>query len=196
LKSSDARDLIERARGAFADNGRGLYSEAAKSVATLTRQHLERYASSHHGTADRLGAPRSGHLEPAAEGTVPVHDNTGFGVSIRSPGIQRARRDLEIRPREKKALTLPLHALAYGRRAADVERTFGLTLFRPNKKGGGKHNILATNMDGKLVALYALVQRARVPKDESMIPTNTQLRQAGADGLRAGFFTQLKMRRA
>jgi hypothetical protein len=196
LESRGARELIARCRRMVADDRREAHGMAAKHVLLLTRQHLERYAAAHHGTADRLGAPRTGHLEKAATETFPTHDGAGFGVSIHSPGIQRARRDLEITPREAKALTIPLHALAYGRRAADVERTFGHSVFIPRKKDGGKANILATKIDGRLVALYALVQRAKVPQDASLMPTDAELRQAAAEGLGRGIMDLIHQGRA
>jgi hypothetical protein len=157
-------------------------ARAAQSVLRLTRGHLKAYADSHHGTASRLGAQPTGHLEKAARNMVAVADGTGFSVTIESPGIQRARRNLTIRPTKRNYLTIPLDALAYGRRVSELKDE-GLVIFRPNKKGGGKHNILATSENGQLRALYALVKEAKVPQDANLLPSDDEIRHSAKVGL-------------
>ena len=75
-----------------------------------------------------------------------------------------------IRPVEKKALTIPVHPMARGKFARELEREQGLELFRPNKKGGGRHDILAANIGGRLVPLYALKKKAVIPRDPQALP--------------------------
>lgn len=61
-----------------------------------------------------------------------------------------------IRAKNAKALTIPIHELARGRRARDLELT-GVAIFRPPGT-----NILATTADdGRLIPLYALVKSVR-----------------------------------
>ena len=182
LESPKLRDYIAR----LMEHARhDLNARAAKSVERLTRAHLNRFAGSHHGTAQKLGAKPTGHLEKAARNINAAADGAGFSVFIESPGIRRARGAFDIVPREKSALTIPLHALAYGNRVSDL-RENGMVIFRPKRKGGGKANILATKeKDGKLLALYALVKRARIPHEPDLLPTDDEIKHAAKVGIAA-----------
>ena len=77
-------------------------------------------------------------------------------------GASRAYHDVTILPRWKRALTIPIHASAYGRQAKDIEG-----LFRPKNK-----NILAKVVNGELVPIFALVKRAFQPQDSTLLPTD------------------------
>ena len=71
-------------------------------------------------------------------------------VNVDIPGISRAYQDVTIRPIRARALTIPIHQSAYGKKAADFN-----DLFKPKGK-----NILARNVGGTLVAMFALSQSA------------------------------------
>ncbi len=149
------------------------------------RTHLARASLSRHSTAARLGASPTGHLEKAAQavrtelapgGIAAGAGNPSVGaVIVESPGIARALRPVRIVPRLARALTIPIHALAYGRRAAEVERLTGERLFRPVRSGGRKTNILAATINGQLVPLYALVRSVTLPHDPGLLPTAPEL---------------------
>ena len=58
--------------------------------------------------------------------------------------------DVEILPRWRQHLTIPLHPMAKGKKAEDIDG-----LFIPKDK-----HILAKVIDGQLVPIFALVKRA------------------------------------
>jgi len=186
--------LLNRAKQMLSDDRREVHGMGAQYLTDLVRAHLASCAQTHHGTAQRLGAKPTGHLEKAARRTSPFHDGAGFGALVESPGITRARGELTITPQKKQWLTIPLHALAYGKRVSEVREN--MPVFRPNKKGGGKHNILATTQNGELVALYALVKSARIPHEPGLLPTDTEIRKAAGEGMKLGFFAALQRGRA
>lgn len=49
------------------------------------------------------------------------------------PGVTRAYHDLDIRPKFRRALTIPMHREAYGKRASSFDNTFVL-----KKKNGSR----------------------------------------------------------
>lgn len=57
-------------------------------------------------------------------------------VEIDVPGVTRAYHDMDIRPRFRRALTIPIHRLSYGKRASSFDDTFML------KKKDGKRFIV------------------------------------------------------
>lgn len=90
-------------------------------------------------------------------------------------------RDLEVTPKRARALTIPVHALAYGRRVAEVSRAH--QVFRPKRRGGKPANYLAAVIDGRLTPLYVLVRRATIRQDRSMLPADDSLGKAAASGM-------------
>lgn len=57
-------------------------------------------------------------------------------VDIDVPGVTRAYHDLDIRPKFRRALTIPIHRSAYGKKASSFDNTFVL------KKKDGKRFIV------------------------------------------------------
>ena len=84
-------------------------------------------------------------------------------VDIESAG--RAYHDVTIRPIHAKNLTIPIHQSAYGKKVSDFN-----DLFKPKGK-----NILARNVNGQLVAMFALAKSAFQKKDSSLMPTDENL---------------------
>lgn len=78
----------------------------------------------------------------------------------------------EIRAKNARALTIPIHRLAQGKRASRLEDE-GYDLFRP--KGT---NILATEQNGELIPLYALVKSVR-QSPEPWWPDDTLVLELG-----------------
>ena len=153
------------------------------------RNHLQNAAPSRHNTASRLGATPTGFLYPLAyNNTTREADASAAAVVISSDpannfdanALRRARGPLRITPKKKKALTIPIHALSYGRSVADLPSS--LAIFRIPKKGGHgeKSNVLGAKIDGKLVGLYALSQGVTVPQDEGLLPTDAELLESAA----------------
>lgn len=57
-------------------------------------------------------------------------------VDIDVPGVTRAYHDMDIRPKFRRALTIPIHRSSYGKRASSFDNTFVL------KKKDGKRFIV------------------------------------------------------
>jgi hypothetical protein len=69
---------------------------------------------------------------------------------------------------------------------AHINRTRGIQLFRPRKKGGGKMNVLAAVLDkGFLDILYVLRESVSIPQDRTLLPSDAELSEAATTGARA-----------
>ena len=80
-------------------------------------------------------------------------------------GAGRAYHDVIIRPVRAKMLTIPMHSDAFHHSARDFN-----DLFKPKGK-----NILARNVNGQLVAMFALAKSAFQKQDSSLMPTDDNL---------------------
>lgn len=148
-------------------------------VQVLTTDYLRRIASSRHKTANRLGASPSGHLARAAEkvaqpGALSSTSEEAV-ITIKHPGMSRAFRDVQIRPKEAKSLAIPIHALAYNRRAAELWKSHNL--FIPE----GSRYIAMREAD-RTVLLYVLVRSVTQKQDRTLLPSNDDMRGAAALG--------------
>ena len=92
-------------------------------------------------------------------------------VDIESAG--KAYHDVNILPVRAKMLTIPMHSDAFHHSARDFN-----DLFKPKGK-----NILARNVNGQLVAMFALAKSAFQKQDSSLMPTD--------DNLASGIFRAL-----
>ena len=154
----------------------------AYSLHALVWRHLQRYARSHHDSANRLSADPTGHLEkPVAALPKP----TGNVLSIPIQGFQRVFKDLEIVPRTAKALTIPINRVAYGERAQHLQSN-GWRRFTVSTRGGGPGGGILFGRrddDGPVTALYALTKSVRVRQDRSMLPSDEDMQRAAAKGV-------------
>lgn len=175
----DASGRLRKLTQSLGPAGRAeLNAGAAARMWMDVRAHLRRYAQSHHATARRLGAQPTGHLEQAAATTTHSSDAKEATVTVSSPGIRRAFGSLIIKPRRARALTIPVHALAYGRRVAEVSRTH--RVFRLPKT-----NVLAADIDGNVTALYVLKAAVTLPQDRSILPSDKELVRSANTGYAA-----------
>ena len=148
----------------------GLHHEIAAEISETVRDHLRAYALSHHKTATGLGARPTGNLEDAkVEAT---SDSDGATVTVAALGIRRALGPVEIRPRNKQALTIPVAAIAYGRSVAYL-KAHGVDVFRPKGK-----NYLAYKENPKSqfsTVIYILAKRATMKHEPDLLPTRETL---------------------
>ena len=179
--------------------------EIAFAVAEMTADHLARASVSRHRTADRLGAPHTGFLEFAPNRVSPgVDSNSRAGGAIRqystpemavvtivnTPGLSRAFHPLHIAARRAGALTIPIHRVAYARRAAEL-RTEGWNLFRISTRGGGPGGgILFGRKGGQALALYLLRKSVTVPQDEGLMPTKADIEAEARESAEAFIETE------
>lgn len=85
-------------------------------------------------------------------------------VVVDVPGITRALHDLNIRPKNGKYLTIPLHRSAYGISARDMSGLF----YVKNKKGT---EMLAKNDGGALVVMYILKTQVHQARNPNLLPS-------------------------
>ncbi|MGN0886406.1 MAG: hypothetical protein ACI4RT_05340 [Candidatus Spyradenecus sp.] len=166
---------LSRLLNAMGSQGRAaLNHTAAYGLLTLCRKHLKVEASRRHASANRLGATPTGHLEEAARTMVSTADATAGEVQIFSPGFRRVFGSLSIKARNSRALTLPLDAASYGKRAGELRRE-GWQLFRSPAKGLraillGKHP-----GTGEVKALYLLRASVTLPQDRTLLPSDRSM---------------------
>ena len=72
-------------------------------------------------------------------------------AQIDIPGITRAYHDLDIRPKFRQSLTIPMHSAAYGKKASEIDGMFVV-----KKKNGNA--FLAKDMGGNLAFMYFLAK--------------------------------------
>lgn len=79
--------------------------------------------------------PGSKHYNPDKVQSASISNgmNPSAAVDVDVPGVTRAYHDLDIRPRFRRALTIPMHRDAYGRKASSFSDTFVL-----KKKNGNR----------------------------------------------------------
>ena len=88
-----------------------------------TRNHFSTiYPGSTHYSPDKV--------QPAS---ISNGSNPAATIDVDVPGVTRAYHDLDIRPRFRRALTIPIHRSAFGRKASSFTDTFVL-----KKKNGSK----------------------------------------------------------
>lgn len=152
----------------------------------VTRSHLVAIAQSRHATAQRLGAPPSGHWGQAAEKTTFTANQEGATVSIEQPGIGRVAHDVTITPGSgKKYLTLPAIAAAYNQRAYRISGLHVMVRFI----GGERRAVaLATKTgagaDRVETVWYWLVQSVTQKQDRTLLPSDEEYRLAALAGVR------------
>lgn len=147
-----------------------LLSELASEISETVRGHLRIYAFSHHKTAIGLGARPTGNLEDAKVDA--ISGTEGATVRVAALGIRRALGPVEIRPKGKQALTIPVAAIAYGRSVAYL-KAHGINVFRPKGK-----NYLAYKENPKSqfsTVIYILAKRATLKHEPKLLPSRATL---------------------
>lgn len=188
--SASLRGLAEQLSG---DRAREMVLAAGYEVQSLTGRHLRSIALSRHATAQRLGAKPTNHWAPAAEkveGSDALSTVSG-GVTnalavlrVRHPGISRAFKDITVRPTKAKALTIPIHALAYGKRAGELRAQYNTFILGGKENSTGRSVIAMQNGKDEVIPLYVLVRSAKIPQDRTLLPTEEELSEAATLGVR------------
>lgn len=172
------RDML----GALSPAARGEAERAgAYSLYALVRSHVRRVARRRHATSSSLGAEPTRHLEEGARAIVP----RGASVDIPIPGFSRVFHAVEVRPRNARALTIPISRIAYGKRAPRLASE-GWRLFRVGTRGGGPGaGVLfgARGGGGPATALYLLRAKTVLPQDRSLLPGDEEMQKAAAGGV-------------
>jgi len=167
IKTPQLDGIIERLDpGARAE----LHREIAAEISETVRDHLRSYALSHHKRATELGARPTGNLEDAK--VEAFSDSDGATVTVAALGIRRALGPLEIRPKNKQALTIPVAAISYGRSVAYL-KAHGIDVFRPKGK-----DYLAYKESPKSqfsTVIYILARRTTLKHEPDLLPRKEEL---------------------
>ena len=123
------------------------------ALTETTRRHVETiYPGSWGGGADKITPGNS-------------TNNTGE-TNIDIPGASRAYHDIDIFPKYRKFLTIPISSLSYGKKANSFQDTF-VTF---NKKNGV--GLIGQNNGGTVTWLYRLVKKVHQPQDQRLLPSD------------------------
>ncbi len=153
----------------------------------LLRRHITRVGQTRHTTANRLGATPTRHFQGKKVWPA-VADGATASVPIAIPGIRRAFGPLTIRPRNKQALTIPMHPESYGKTVQDMRKA-GWAIFRPK----GKRVLWGYHLPtGKRILAYRLVPSVTLNHDPTLLPTGTEIGNAFADGVAESLARSLK----
>jgi hypothetical protein len=156
----------------------------AISVRELTRRHLTKLSGERHATANKLGASPSGHLGQAVravEAAEITAEDGGASFVINHPGLGRAFHDVTIAPKNAKALTIPVAAIAYNRRAGQFNnlyvwksKTTGNAFLAMRDPGADKH--------ARPILVYLLVRSVTQKQDRTLLPSQEEWESAAAQG--------------
>lgn len=161
-------------------------------IANLTKSHIRTAAASRHSTILRLGAAPTGHLTDAADSVRADDSGNEIAAYVDSPGFRRVDGPITIKPRNAKALTIPVHALGYGRRASSVEHLVGKKLFAPKDKSGKSTGVLGySDSNGVFRAIYVLKARVTLPQDRGLLPTDEEYQTRLVSSLRTFLKTKI-----
>lgn len=156
-----------------------LFSVAANAVAILVRSHLLRLGTWKHESAAWLHAQPTGFLQKASRGTVFNASENGGEVIIPAP-LGRAFHDVEIRPKNAAALTIPASAEAYGKRAS-VLAALGWKLFIPK----GERFLMGAKKGEEPKILYWLTTSVKQKQDRELLPSDDELKITAAAAMMA-----------
>ena len=116
----------------------------------------------------RFQFPGSSHYDPnKVNPSNDSHLNEGV-VDVDVPGVSRAYHDIDIIPRNRQYLTIPMHREAFGKKAPDFNDLFVV------KKKDGKA-FLARNDGGNLAMMFFLAKHVHQRMNTSIMPTDNEL---------------------
>jgi hypothetical protein len=156
-----------------------LSAAMGEAVREKTRQHLIVEAGKRHSTADRLGAAHTGHLEQAwqaVEGAPIEATADDATLTINVPGLGRAFHDVTIAG--PKGQTIPVAAIAYGRRAGE----FNLYKFTSKTTGNTFLALRQEDRNAPPIIYYLLVRSVTQKQDRTLLPSDQEWEQAAAGG--------------
>jgi hypothetical protein len=149
-------------------NPDALYKDMGRRASEDLRKHFRARDTSQ---PNKLGGRRTHFwLEVRNAVQQPVLSGDSIHIVINHPVIAGKVFGGIIRAKNASALTIPLHELAYGRRASTFEEETGKKLFRPKGK-----NVLMTDIGGEIVAIYALVKSVNMRPDPDALPSDQDL---------------------
>lgn len=145
-----------------------LYKDVGRRIANDLRKHYRRLDATRSNRRRRQRTHFWLEVRDAVQ--QPVTDSTGVSIAIAHPVIAAKVFGAIITPKFRRSLTIPVHKLAHGRRAAVFEDETGKKLFRPKGK-----NVLMAEIGGKAVSIYVLAKSATIRPDPHALPDKDDL---------------------
>lgn len=139
----------------------------AASVEDGTAEHVRKAASTRHETASKLGARPTGYLTRRADLTEGRATAQGVTVSVTGAIFRRAFGPVTVKGRERKFLTIPWRAEAYGRRAGE----FGDKAFFVYRSKRGQAFLAKRSESGRIELYYLLKRSVVLPQDRGLLPS-------------------------
>ena len=186
LDDSGLRNTISKTKAKVSSND--LLLTGGLAVTDVIRRHVAELAISRHKTAISLMATPTQHYksqlvhEPEIQG-----GNAVIGISIK--GISRAYGDKVIRPVKARALTIPIHALAYGVSVRELKAR-GKVLFRP--KGTDILAMVSPQAASGFIPMYALKKSITIAQDRTLMPLDSVLQKAFSNAIKQALQTLKK----
>lgn len=157
---------LARPEALHADLGRG-----------LRRDLQDHFQSRQSSGRNKRGWPRQNFWRDVKTSVqAPVSDAGGASVAITHEAIGAKVFGARIVARNARALTIPVHELAYGRTASGFEQTTGHDLFRILSKKGNA--LLMADLGRGAVPIYALKKAVNVPRDPRALPPESKLTES------------------
>lgn len=118
--------------------------------------------------------PNSKHYNPqkVRNGTTFNSQTKASGsINIDVAGITRAYKNLNIRPIKSRALTIPMHRSAYGKKASEFNDLFLI------KKKNGKSFLARNNGNNGITFMYFLAKSVYQKRDRRLMPSDDILKK-------------------
>lgn len=164
----------------------GMHKAIADVAVETTAEYLRGIAPARHRTATDLGATPTGALSKAAERVTGSATEKAATVHVVGSFFARVFRDVTITPKESRALTIPMHAAAYGKRVGELKLQ-GWVFFMPKTKDGkGKRRpiLWAENPNGEILPMYVLATSVNQKQDRRLLPSDEAYLAAAEKGAR------------
>lgn len=151
-----------------------LYKDVGRHAANLLKKH---YLELNQSKPNKLGGKRTWFWNEVRESVQqPALVPGGVDIVIAHPHIAAKVFGARITAKNAKALTIPIHALAYGRRAKVFENETGHRLFLGKSKNGNA--ILFADLGHDIVPIYLLTKAVNVPADPEALPPRDEFTAA------------------
>lgn len=156
----------------------GIRRVMGRALANVLREHFTRLDSER---SNSLGGKRT-HFYGRARRSVQqpeLEGGDGVKVSITQPGVAQRYYGGEIKPRTAKALTIPVHPMAYGKRAGE----FSDLSYIPVRRSGSVFAILARPHNSGNIGevMYLLAKKVTQKADPTVLPDHQTMATAALD---------------
>lgn len=173
LEGNEAAERLMRELGETLA-GRRLWEAVGAAGGERVREHFyER-----DGQPNKMGAKKT-HFWRAAGDSVGSKALSGGGaeVQVKQEGVRLQWKGGTVTPKNSRLLTVPLRAVARGKRAAE----FG-DLFLLKRSKGKRYGFLARAAGAKRIeVMYALMRSVTLAGDEAVMPQEEELARVGGE---------------